>query len=216
MNIHGFRSQAAISYIQEQVDNALADLELPSGYHIRQEGEIMNMNDSFSRLGQAMLIALILVYFTMVPTFRSFIHPLTVMVAIPLAFIGISWAMLLAGRHFCMPASMGMILLSGIVVNNSILLMNFIQQSRAQGKNRQEAVLEAIRTRTRPIIMTATSTIVGMLPIAMEMAVGLERLSPLAVVAIGGLFVSTFLTLLYIPIFYTLADDLMGFLTRST
>ncbi|MBU4054988.1 MAG: efflux RND transporter permease subunit [Proteobacteria bacterium] len=216
VNIHGFRSTTAISHIQDQVDSTLAEMVLPSGYEIRQKGEIMNMNESFSNLGKAMVIAIILVYFTMVPVFRSFVHPLTVMIAIPLAFIGISWAMLLAGRHFCMPASMGMILLSGIVVNNSILLMDFIQQARAQGKTRNEAVLGAIRTRARPIIMTAASTIVGMLPIAMEMAVGLERLSPLAVVAIGGLLVSTFLTLLYIPIFYTLADDMLGFFSKVT
>ena len=209
INVRGFRSKTAISHIQEQVNIKLADLELPAGYMVRQRGEISSMKESFSQLGQAILLSVILVYFSMVPAFRSFLHPLTVMVAIPLSFIGVSWAMLIANRHFCMPAMMGMILLSGIVVNNSILLMDFINQARANGSSRREAILNAIRTRTRPIIMTATSTMVGMLPIAMELAVGLERLSPLAVVVIGGLFVSTFLTLLYVPIFYTLADDLV-------
>ena len=165
------------------------------------------MKTSFSRLGGAIVVALILVYFALVPTFRSFVDPLTIMAAVPLAFIGVSWAMLLADRHFCMPASMGMILLAGIVVNNSILLMDFIRQARKEGKNRQDAIVQAIHTRTRPIVMTACSTIAGMLPIAFEMAVGLERLSPLAIVAIGGLIVSTLLTLVFVPIFYTLSDD---------
>ena len=212
VDIYGYRAKTAISHIQEQVDTVLTDLDLPAGYHMVQKGEIANMNESFSNLGGAMVISIILVYFTMVTPFKSFLHPVTIMIAIPLAFIGISWTMLIMGKHFCMPASMGMILLAGIVVNNSILLIDFIQNARRQGKNRNEAILEAIRTRTRPIIMTASSTIVGMLPIALEMAVGLERLSPLAVVAIGGLFVSTILTLLYIPIFYTLSDDIVNFM----
>jgi multidrug efflux pump subunit AcrB len=108
-----------------------------------------------------------------------------------------------------MPASMGMILLSGIVVNNSILLLDFINQAREKGTPRHEAIIQAIRTRTRPIVMTALSTMTGMLPIAMELAVGLERLSPLAVVAIGGLLISTLLTLVYVPIFYTVFDDVL-------
>ena len=214
VDVYGYRAKTAISHIQEQVDAVLSDLALPAGYHMVQKGEIANMTESFSNLGKAMAISIILVYFTMVTPFKSFLHPITIMIAIPLAFIGISWTMLIMGKHFCMPASMGMILLAGIVVNNSILLIDFIQTAREQGKNRQEAIMGAIRTRTRPIIMTATSTIVGMLPIALEMAVGLERLSPLAVVAIGGLFVSTILTLLYIPIFYTVSDDITNFLMK--
>lgn len=214
VNVRGFRSRMAISHIQDQVNRSLAGLELPHGYEIHQKGEISTMKESFSSLGRAILLSVILVYFCMVPAFKSFLHPLTVMVAIPLSFIGVSWAMLLANRHFSMPASMGMILLSGIVVNNSILLLDFIRKGREEGLNRSDAILNAIRTRTRPIIMTATSTMVGMLPIALERAVGLERLSPLAVVVTGGLFVSTFLTLLYVPVFYTIFDDMGRFFAR--
>ena len=208
VNVYGYRDTTAISHLQTGVDRALAELDLPPGYTITQEGEIKSMNESFSRLGQAIVLSLILLYFSLIPIFRSFGQPLTIMVAIPLAFIGVSWGMLLAGKHFCMPASMGMILLSGIVVNNSILLLDFVNQAREQGIPRHEAVIQAIRTRTRPIVMTALSTMAGMVPIAMELAVGLERLSPLAVVAIGGLLVSTMLTLVYVPIFYTVFDDI--------
>jgi multidrug efflux pump subunit AcrB len=114
--------------------------------------------------------------------------------------------MLAAGRHFCMPAAMGMILMSGIVVNNSILLIDYIETARKKNNSLLEAAQEAIKRRTRPILMTALSTIAGMSPIAAELAVGLERLSPLAVVAISGLAVSTFLTLIYVPVMYVWMD----------
>jgi multidrug efflux pump subunit AcrB len=118
--------------------------------------------------------------------------------------------MLLAGKHSCMPSFMGMILLAGIVVKNSILLLDFIEEARARGMGIDEALVESVRTRTRPILMTAVGTAVGMLPIALEWAIGLERLSPLAVVAIGGLMVSTLLTLIYVPMFYEIFDRLAG------
>jgi multidrug efflux pump subunit AcrB len=102
---------------------------------------------------------------------------------------------------------MGIILLAGIVVKNSILLIDFVEMARAGGASMREALRQSVKVRTRPILMTAFGTAVGMVPIALERAIGLERLSPLAVVAIGGLMVATFLTLLYVPIFYTLFDD---------
>lgn len=208
VDVLGYRSTAAISHIQNQVDDQLKNIKMPKGYSIQQEGEIKYMGESFGRLGKAMLLAVIFLYFALVPTFRSFLDPIVIMLAIPLAFIGVSWSMLIVGRHFCMPASMGMILLAGIVVNNSILLLNFIKTARQQGKTLDEAIEGAIYTRTRPILMTALSTIMGMLPIAAERAIGLERLSPLAVVAIGGLIVSTLLTLVYVPLFYTIFENI--------
>jgi len=114
--------------------------------------------------------------------------------------------MLLTGKHSCMPSFMGMILLAGIVVKNSILLIDFILEARERGESRRDALMGSVRVRTRPILMTAVGTAVGMLPIALQWAIGLERLSPLAVVAIGGLMVSTFLTLIYVPVFYELFD----------
>ncbi|WP_456432328.1 efflux RND transporter permease subunit [Thermosulfuriphilus sp.] len=207
IDILGYRRQAAISHIQAGVEEALRGLDLPAGVKISQEGEIHPMKEAFGRLKKALVISLILLYFSLVPTFGSFRVPLTIMVAIPLALIGAIWGLLLAGRHFCMPASMGMILLSGVVVNNSILLIDFIQKARNKGAELYLAVEESIRARTRPILMTALSTIAGMIPIAAERAVGLERLSPLAVVAIGGLLVATILTLVYVPLLYCLFEE---------
>jgi multidrug efflux pump subunit AcrB len=165
------------------------------------------MDESFALLMAGLVLGLVLLYFSLVPAFNSWIHPLTIMVAIPLGIIGASWALLATGKHSCMPSFMGMILLAGIVVKNSILLIDFIEESRAKGMSLREALEGSVRVRTRPILMTAFGTAVGMLPIALEWAIGLERLSPLAIVAIGGLLVSTFLTLVYVPMFYELFEQ---------
>lgn len=202
VDVIGYRAKAPISYLQAQTENLLADMQLPAGYSISHTGEIKYMKESFGRLGTSIVLALGFLYFVLVITFRSWAHPVIIMSAIPLAFIGVPWGMLLAGKPFCMPAAMGMILLSGIVVNNSILLLDYIEKAREKGTELTEAVEAGIRRRSRPILMTALSTIAGMSPIAAEMAVGLERLSPLAVVAISGLAVSTPLTLIYVPVIY--------------
>ena len=207
MDVYGYRSTMAISHIQEQVNRLLKGIPLPPGYHISQEGEVKKMKESFTRLIHALAFAIILLYFSLVPTFKSWIHPFTIMAAIPLALIGAIWGLLIVGRHSCMPAFMGMILLAGIVVNNSILLLDFAEKALEKGASLREALEGAVRVRVRPILMTASATIVGMIPIAAQWAVGLERLSPLAVVAIGGLAVSTLLTLFYIPLLYSLFHD---------
>jgi multidrug efflux pump subunit AcrB len=207
LDIQAYRSKQPISHLQEDVDKALVGLVLPSGYTLSHEGEIKQMNESFSLLGQALLLGLILLYFSLVPAFKSWVHPLTIMSAIPLALIGAAWSMLLADKHGCMPSMMGMILLAGIVVKNSILLIDFIAAAKERGATTHDALIDSVRIRTRPILMTAVGTAVGMIPIAMEWAIGLERLSPLAIVAIGGLLVSTFLTMVYVPILYSLFED---------
>jgi multidrug efflux pump subunit AcrB len=207
LDVQAYRSRQPISHLQDGVVKALAGLELPAGYSLSHEGEIKQMNESFSRLGLAFALGLVLLYFSLVPAFKSWVHPLTIMVAIPLALIGAAWGMLLANKHSCMPSMMGMILLAGIVVKNSILLIDFITAAKARGANTYDALVDSVRIRTRPILMTAVGTAVGMIPIALQWAIGLERLSPLAVVAIGGLLVSTFLTMVYVPIFYSLFED---------
>ena len=220
LDIQVYRARRPISHLQEDVMHALAGMQLPAGYHISHEGDIKQMQESFGRLGKALLLGLVLLYFSLVPAFKSWVHPLTIMSAIPLALIGAAWGMLLAGKHGCMPSMMGMILLAGIVVKNSILLIDFIAEARRRGDSVYDALVGSVRIRTRPILMTAVGTSVGMIPIAAEWAIGLERLSPLAVVAIGGLLVSTFLTMVYVPILYSLFEDarvkLAGLLGHST
>jgi multidrug efflux pump subunit AcrB len=215
VDVLGYRGTAAVSHVRDGVATALAGLVLPPGYTLSDEGEGRAMDESFAALVTALLLGLVLLYFSLVPAFRSFLHPLTIMVAIPLGIIGAAWAMLATGKHGCMPSFMGMILLAGIVVKNSILLIDFIQEARARGATVEEALVESVRARTRPILMTAAGTAVGMLPIALEWAIGLERLSPLAVVAIGGLVVSTFLTLVYVPLIYDMFENLRTRLTHG-
>jgi len=214
IDIFGYREKAAVSHIMDNVSVALKGLKLPPGYSLSQEGDAKQAKESFTALMSALMIGMVLLYFSLIPAFRSFIHPLTIMVAIPLALIGAMWAMLITGKHQSMGSFMGLILLAGIVVKNSILLIDFIEMAKEQGMSTYDALRESVRVRTRPILMTAFGTAVGMIPIAMEWAIGLERLSPLAVVAIGGLMVSTFLTLLFVPIFYTIFEDLTGWAAR--
>jgi len=208
LDIQVHRTKRPISHMQEDVMAALKGLELPPGYTISHEGDIKQMNESFGRLGAALGLGMLLLYFSLVPAFKSWVHPLTIMSAIPLALIGAAWGMLITGKHGCMPSMMGMILLAGIVVKNSILLIDFIAAARERGDSVHDALIGSVRVRTRPILMTAVGTSVGMIPIAAEWAIGLERLSPLAVVAIGGLMISTFLTMVYVPIIYSLFEDL--------
>ena len=208
VDIYGYRATTAITHLQARIEKALSGLALPPGYTLSHEGEIKNMHEAGRRLAKALGLAVILLFFSLAPTFRSWLNPVTIMTAIPLSMIGAAWGLVLVGRHACMPANMGMILLAGIVVNNSILLIDFIEKARAKGVELREAIEQAVRVRTRPILMTASGTIVGMLPIAAQRALGLERLSPLAVVAIGGLMVATFLTLIYVPIFYEIFDGM--------
>jgi multidrug efflux pump subunit AcrB len=129
--------------------------------------------------------------------------------SIPLTIIGASWTMLAVNYHVSMPAMMGFMLLSGIIVNNAILLIHFAMEQIQAGLNKKEAMLEAIKIRTRPVLMTAFAVSVGMLPVAQGAANGLERLAPLGTVSIGGLIVGTLMTLVFIPVVFiwTVKED---------
>jgi len=204
LDIIGYRTKAAITHIVDSFKKQVKDLKLPNGYNISNEGDISQLTDSMSRMIKGFLIGIVLLFLTMVPIFKSFKSPVAIIVAIPLSMIGGMWGLLIMNYHRSMPAVMGLILLSGIIVNNSILLIDFIQEARDRGVELKEAIIDSIRIRTRPVLMTAFGTAVGMIPIALGNALGLERLAPLGAVAIGGLIVGTFLTLMYVPIFYYL------------
>jgi len=207
LDIKAYRARMPISQLQEQIMKALKPISLPAGYSISHEGEVSLMQESFQRLMAALLLGVVLLYFSLVPAFRSWLHPVTILTAIPFGMIGAVWGLLISGQHRSMPAMMGMLLLAGIVVKNSILLIDFIEEARARGEPVDEALINSVRVRTRPILMTAVGTSVGMIPIALGWAIGLERLAGLAVVAISGLMVSTILTLIYVPLFYKLFDS---------
>lgn len=132
-----------------------------------------------------------------------------------MSLIGVSLGLWLAGKPVSMPVMIGLILLVGIVVNNAIILIEFIRQRRQEGMDRQEAILGSVATRFRPIMMTSLSTIAGMIPLALEWALGAERFSPLAVAVIGGMTASTFLTMIVIPVLYAALDDLGNWLSGA-
>jgi len=208
IDILAWRRNIAITTLNTEIKAALEDLSLPRGYQIHYEGEIKQLSESFSRLAISFSLGLVLLYLMLTITFRSFLDPVAIMASLPLALIGAAWGLLLGDKFGSMPGFMGMILLMGIVVNNGILLVDFAKEAIKQGRSVKDALLDAVEKRTRPILMTALASAVGMVPLAMEWAVGIERLSPLAVVAIGGLLAGTFLTLLAVPVMFSLLFSL--------
>jgi len=206
INVLGYRGNIDLIHLHENVAAAMATLKLPRGYALSYEGEYKQSLESFQRLTHSLGIGLVLLFLMLIITFRSFLDPLAVFASLPLAVIGAAWGLMIAGKHGSLPAFMGLILLMGIAVNNGILLIDFARRAQEAGKGLKESLLQAVELRTRPILMTAGAAAVGMVPVAMEWAVGLERLSPLAIVAIGGLIVGTFLTLLVVPVLYYLLE----------
>ncbi|MCK4838243.1 MAG: efflux RND transporter permease subunit, partial [Desulfobulbaceae bacterium] len=202
LNVYGSREKAAISHIMTDFEKAFQGSELPPSVTMEQSGDIKQFKSSAGRMVKAIGFAVILIFFTLIALFNSVRVAIMIVLSIPLTIIGASWTNLILDYHVSMPAMMGFILLSGIIVNNAILLIHFAQEKMAEGLTKEEAMLESIRIRTRPVLMTAFAVAAGMLPVALGSAIGLERLAPLGAVAIGGLIVGTFLTLLFIPLIF--------------
>jgi hydrophobe/amphiphile efflux-1 (HAE1) family protein len=206
LDVLGFHFRRPLSEVVTDVAGRLQDFEAPPGYEVTLVGEQRDFDEARSHMLQALGLSALAVYLLLVVQFRSFRHPLTVMSTIPLQFIGVAAALLLAGKYVSQPALLGIILLIGIVVNNAIILLDQAQQRLAAGAGLEQAVLDAVELRFRPIMMTALSTIAGMLPLAMEMAVGAERFSPIATVIIGGITAATILTLVVVPVLFVLLE----------
>ena len=202
LEVYGDREKAAISHIMASFEKQLASVDLPKDVTLEQTGEIKQFKASAERMIGAIITAVVLIFLTLIVLFGNIKISLMILFSIPLTVIGASWTMLAIGYHVSMPAMMGFMLLSGIIVNNAILLIHFAMEQIQLGKAKREAMLEAIKIRTRPVLMTAFAVSVGMLPIAQGTAIGLERLAPLGAVAIGGLIVGTLMTLIFIPIVF--------------
>ena len=171
-------------------------------------GDSERMRESFGYMLTALIFAILLVYMVMAIQFESFLHPFTVMFSLPLMTAGSFGLLAITGLRLSVMSYMGIILLVGIVVNNAILLVDFINQLRAEGRSKIDAVLEAGPLRLRAILMTTGSTLIGSLPIALALSEGGETRQPMSVAVIGGLFTSTLLTLFVIPVIYLIFDDL--------
>ena len=209
IEVYGNRNKAAISHIMDDFEKHLKEVKLPQGVEIEQTGEIKQFKSSAQRMIGAIITAIVLIFFALVVLFSNIKIALMILFSIPLTVIGASWTMLIINYHISMPAMMGFMLLAGIIVNNAILLIHFAIEEIQRGLSKKEAMLNAIRIRTRPVLMTAFSVSVGMLPVAQGAAIGLERLAPLGAVAIGGLIVGTFMTLVFIPVIFiwTVKED---------
>ncbi len=204
-----------IAQVTQKAADQLRDLALPSGYDLRIAGSASDMAETQSEMGRALVVGLVMLFILLFALFRSFLHPLTIILSIPLAVAGAMWGLLLFDKPFCMPALMGIILLGGTIVNNAILMLDFIISARRDGMTRDEAVIASIQLRLRPIFMTATSTIIGFSPLIFEMAVGLERMSPLGIAAAAGLLTGTIVTLVYVPLIYVMLDSMKEWLAKG-
>jgi multidrug efflux pump subunit AcrB len=190
---------------QAAVQQALAGLHLPEDVRVAYRGSVASMQKSFSSFGFGLVLAVMLLYLVMVAQFRSFLDPFLIMFAVPMGMIGVIWTLYLTGTTLNIESFMGIIVMVGIVVSNSILLVDFANQRRREGQPLRQAVVESARIRMRPILMTALATVVGLLPLALKLGAGSEASAPLARAAAGGLAVSTILTLFLVPTLYELA-----------
>jgi hydrophobic/amphiphilic exporter-1 (mainly G- bacteria), HAE1 family len=186
----------------------LSNIVLPEGYNYIFAGENQEMIESFQSLFFALILSIFLVYMIIAAQFESLLFPFAVILSVPFSLIGVIFALLLARTSFNVLAFIGLIMLAGIVVNNAIVLIDYINQLRKKGIERNEAIIQGGKVRLRPILMTTLTTILAMLPMAIASGEGAEMRTPIAVTIIGGLTSSTFLTLIVVPIFYSYLDDL--------
>ncbi len=197
-----------IAGVAKEAQQRLAKLDVPAGYTVEVGGTVTDLRANQGRMRAALLPGFGMLALLLFALFGSIRYPLAIIAAIPLAIASALWGLLVFGKPMCMPAIMGLILLGGTVVNNSILLLDFVRQARAEGMDREAAIVEAVRLRLRPVLMTTVSTVLGLTPLVFEMAVGLERMSPLGIAAATGLLVGTVLTLVVLPVLFSLLDDL--------
>ncbi len=190
----------------EDIEAELADYQLTEGYMLDITGEAEEMEEAFGDLFYAFALAVALIYMIMAAQFESLVHPFAIMFSVPLALIGVVLGLFITGHNLSVVSIIGVIMLVGIVVNNAIVLVDYVNILRRQGQSRREALINAGMIRLRPIAMTALTTMLALLPLALGLGEGAEAQAPMAVVVIGGLLTSTFLTLIFLPVIYSLLD----------
>jgi HAE1 family hydrophobic/amphiphilic exporter-1 len=188
------------------LDTIVKKVELPVGTTAFLSGQSEEMTASFKSLQFVLVLAIFLVYLVMASQFESLIHPFVILLTIPLALIGAVWALWLTGTTVNVVAYIGLIMLAGIVVNQSIVLIDAVNQLRAGGMSKLDAIVEGGKLRLRPILITKLTTILGLLPMALGIGEGAEVRAPMAITVIGGVLLTTFLTLLVIPVVYSVMD----------
>jgi len=193
--------------IAQDIEEKLKAMPVPPGFSFQMGGQIQQQREAFGSLKFTSFLAIILVYMVMASQFRSLLDPFIIMFSVPLGMIGVIWALFLTRTTLNVTSFMGIIMMVGIVVSNGVLLVEYMNELRRRGLGLREAVIRGGRTRLRPILMTSLTTLAGLLPMALGIGTGSEANAPLARAVIGGLAVSTVLTLLLIPTLYTMLEE---------
>ena len=203
-----------LANIQSEMLKAFNEQNPPSSVSYKWGGDSENLADASTQLGAALAISIFLIYALLASQFENFVFPIIIIGSIPLALIGVVIGLLVTNQPIDVMVMIGIIMLAGVVVNNAIVLIDFIKMTRERGSDRETAVIESCRTRLRPILMTTMTTVFGMLPLAMGMGEGSEIYRGMAITTMFGLSFSTLLTLVVIPIFYTLVEDMNNVVIR--
>ena len=203
-----------LANIQSEMLKAFNEQNPPSSISYKWGGDSENLADASTQLGAALAISIFLIYALLASQFENFVFPIIIIGSIPLALIGVVIGLLVTNQPIDVMVMIGIIMLAGVVVNNAIVLIDFIKMTRERGSDRETAVIESCRTRLRPILMTTMTTVFGMLPLAMGMGEGSEIYRGMAITTMFGLSFSTLLTLVVIPIFYTLVEDMNNAIIR--
>jgi HAE1 family hydrophobic/amphiphilic exporter-1 len=210
ITVYGNLDGKAAGDADAEVVGFARDLGITGAYEFAAVGPTKRLRETVSAIGFAFVFALVAIYMILAAQFNSFVHPLTIMFSAPLSFVGAFTAVLISGSSLDVMGQIAFLMLMGIVMKNGILLVDYINTLRARGLALRDAVLEAGPTRMRPVLMTAVSTIFGLLPLALGRGDGSEWRVPMGLVGIGGLATSTLLTLLVVPVVYTLIDEMQS------
>ncbi len=202
------KSDKPFDHVVQSVDDQLKNIAFPTDYKYEITGEEQKRREAFDSLKFALILSIVLVYMVMASQFESLVHPLTILLTIPLAGVGAIFIFFILGKTLNIMAYIGIIMLAGIAVNDSIILVDAINQLKREGRSRIEAIVEAGQRRVRPIIMTSLTTILALLPLTFGFGEGAALRAPMALAVIGGLITSTLLTLVVIPCVYSVLDRL--------
>ena len=204
--------RSASNEIAERLDS----YPMPFGYSFDMGGQQQDMEEAFGNLFLALLLSIVLIYMILASQFESLLQPFIIMMSVPFAFTGAFLGLFITGTPLSLPAYIGLIVLAGIVVNNAIVLIDFINQQRKAGTIRKEAIINAGKFRLRPILMTMLTTVLGLTPLSIGIGEGSEIMSPMGISVIGGLSFSTLITLIFIPVLYSILDDLSMKIQRKS
>ncbi|MBC8017694.1 MAG: efflux RND transporter permease subunit, partial [Verrucomicrobia bacterium] len=211
-NLDNLPIGTAVKYVEA----AAKRINMPPGYAVNLSGEAEDMAESFGYMGESLILAILFVYLILAAQFESFFEPFAIMLSLPLSIVGMAGMLKLTGDTVNIMSLIGLIMLMGLVTKNAILLVDYAKiLQRRDGMARREAVILAGRTRLRPIVMTTLAMIFGMLPLFLGIGSGAEMRAPMARAVVGGLITSTFLTLLVVPVMYTVMDDFGSWLKRK-